>query len=150
MVQHPEISETLVVAFGERYMAEAVSLFPLPPSSFLLPLLYRIMSERLLIFIQFIDATLPLLKADPAIGNLEMEWVANDAFPFTNSSPGNGDSGAGDTAAGGDGDGDEEMGDVAEDGGVKAEQDADGEGGDAKVKEEDGDLDVAEDEDRWL
>ena len=30
-VQHPEISETLVVAFGERYMAEAVS-FSSPPS----------------------------------------------------------------------------------------------------------------------
>ena len=111
------------------------------------------MSERLLIFIQFIDATFPILKADPAIGNLEMEWVANDAFPFTNSSPGNGDGGAGDAA-----NADTEMGDDGvdqeSDGAVKAEQDADGEGGDgdggARVKEEDGDLDVAEDEDRWL
>lgn len=92
-----------------------------------------------------------------------MEWVANDAFPFTTTpeqenSNSNRDAGSGGAATGGGGggggDGDEEMGDAASDDAVKKEPDADGEGGVREevvgVKEEDGDLDVAEDEDRWL
>lgn len=93
-----------------------------------------------------------------------MEWVANDAFPFTttpeqensnsNRDAGSGGAATGGGGGGGGGDGDEEMGDAASDDAVKKERDADGEGGVREevvgVKEEDGDLDVAEDEDRWL
>lgn len=85
-----------------------------------------------------------------------MEWVANDAFPFStpehanpNSNSGTGIGGAA-TGGGGGGGEDEEMDDA-----VKAELDDERRDGrvkeeDARVKEEDGDLDVAEDEDRWL
>ncbi|OSS53026.1 hypothetical protein B5807_02725 [Epicoccum nigrum] len=114
--QHPEEPSTLIVSFGERYQAEA-----------------------------FIDASLPLSKADPAIGPLEMEWVANDALGGIPSETSNKDTGTGSAATGGGGEGDEEMGDAA-----KAEHDGEADADSVRVKDEDGDLDVAEDEDRWL
>lgn len=69
-----------------------------------------------------------------------MEWLANDALPSSAAEHAHStaDSGTG-TGGGGGADEDEGMDD-----------ELDGERGDGRVKEEDGDLDVAEDEDRWL
>lgn len=141
--QHPEEPSTLIVSFGERYQAEAVRI-PFPPLRFLCPKVHLCL-KKTLTRTQFIDASLPLSKADPAIGPLEMEWVANDALGGIPSETSNKDTGTGSAATGGGGEGDEEMGDAA-----KAEHDGEADADSVRVKDEDGDLDVAEDEDRWL
>ncbi|KAF2996814.1 hypothetical protein E8E13_002154 [Curvularia kusanoi] len=120
--QSPDQPSTLIISFAERYQAEA-----------------------------FIDAahTIPI----PSVGTLDMEWLANDAFGGIHSERNDtedlddgGDAGYGDV------DMDAEETGAAQDGDeararVKEER-ADAGTTDARVKEED--LDVAEDEDRWL